>query len=102
MRIFVASLPRDVTERDLSDCFEQYGQISRTLLCRDARGKSRGFGFVDMQDGAAMMAIEELNSADWDGRSIHVAPARPRGSVLARCHTEGVTKSTNETKTTVC
>jgi RNA recognition motif-containing protein len=81
MRIFVASLPRDVTERDLSDCFEQFGEISRTLLCRDGRGESRGFGFVDLSDDRdALLAIEELNGADWDGRSIHVAPARPRAA----------------------
>jgi len=93
MRVFVANLPRDAREDELRACFEQYGEVADARLCRDGRGESRGFGFVDMQDGDALLAIAELNGRDWAGRSIHVAPARPRGPVPARCHNEGVTKS---------
>jgi RNA recognition motif-containing protein len=79
VRIFVANLPHHVQEHDLRDCFQQYGEVAAANVCRDTRGESRGFGFVDLRDdGDALLAIAELNGADWSGKSIHVARAKPR------------------------
>jgi len=78
MRIFVANLPYTVKEHQLHDCFGQWGDVERVTIMRDGMRESRGFGFVDMPDeAAALLAMAELDRKDWDGRTIHVAEARP-------------------------
>ena len=80
MNIFIAGLTYRVTEHDLIDIFEDYGTISSSKVITDRdTGQSRGFGFVKMVDKAAgQRAIEELNEAEFDGRTITVNVARPR------------------------
>ena len=80
MNIFIAGLTYRVTEHDLIDIFEDYGTISSAKVITDRdTGQSRGFGFVRMADKAAgQRAIEELNEAEFDGRTITVNVARPR------------------------
>ena len=80
MNIFIAGLTYRVTEHDLIDIFEDYGTVSSAKVITDRNtGQSRGFGFVRMDDeAAAQRAIEELNEAEFDGRTITVNVARPR------------------------
>lgn len=80
MNIFVGNLPFSTTDEELRTLFEQYGQVdsARVITDRDT-GRSRGFGFVEMQDNdAAQQAIEGLAGADVDGRPLTVNEARPR------------------------
>ncbi|MBS2098323.1 RNA-binding protein [Carboxylicivirga linearis] len=82
MNIFISNLTYAITDGDLQDLFEEYGQVSsaKIILDRETR-KSRGFGFVEMPDAdAARKAIEELDRAEYDGRVINVkeAEARPQ------------------------
>lgn len=80
MNIFIAGLTYRVTEHDLIDIFEDYGTISSAKVITDREtGQSRGFGFVKMANKAdGQRAIEELNEAEFDGRTITVNVARPR------------------------
>lgn len=59
---------------------EEYGQVSSCKIIKDREtGRSKGFGFVEMSDDtAATKAIEELNGAEFDGRTMVVKEARPR------------------------
>ena len=59
---------------------EEYGQVSSCKIIKDREtGRSKGFGFVEMSDdSAATKAIEELNGAEFDGRTMVVKEARPR------------------------
>jgi RNA recognition motif-containing protein len=78
VRIFIANLPFTVSESELKAGFEQWGDVERVTIMRDAMRESRGFGFVDMiHDRDALLAIQELDGKDWDGRRIHVEEARP-------------------------
>ena len=65
---------------DLQRAFEEYGEVSSAKVIMDKfTGRSRGFGFVEMPDDeSANKAIEELNGAEFDGKVISVAEARPR------------------------
>ncbi len=80
MNIYVGNLSVDVTEEDLRQAFDPFGQISsvRVITDRDT-GRSKGFGFVEMPNNAeAQSAISGLNGKELQGRSLKVNEARPR------------------------
>ena len=80
MNIFVAGLTYQITEHDLRELFEEYGTVSSAKIITDRfSGRSRGFGFVEMEDEAeGHKAIEQLNDAEFDGRTLTVDVAKPR------------------------
>lgn len=77
--IYVGNLPWGTTEDDLRRSFGQYGQVQSAKIIMDREtGRSRGFGFVEMEDDAADQAIQALNGTDMGGRSLKVNEAKPR------------------------
>ena len=74
MNIYVGSLHYDLSEDELKGIFEAYGDVSSVRIITDKfTGRSKGFGFVEMDDSdAANKAIEELNGTDVKGRTIRV------------------------------
>jgi RNA recognition motif-containing protein len=80
MNIYVGNLSHDVTEDDLRQAFEAFGEVSSVNIIKDRfSGESRGFGFVEMPAKAeAESAINGLNGQDVKGRAINVNEARPR------------------------
>ena len=82
MKIFVGNLSYNVTEDDLRQAFEDFGQVaSATVIMDEQSGRSKGFGFVEMPIQAeAQSAIEVLNGKAMKGRTITVNEARPRAA----------------------
>lgn len=82
MNIYVGNLPYSVVEEDLREIFEEYGEIASVKIISDKlTGRSKGFGFVEMDDDQeAQKAIEELNNAEVSGRNIKVNESRPRSN----------------------
>lgn len=80
MNIYFGNLSYKVRENDLQGVVEEYGQVQSCKIIKDRdTGKSKGFGFVEMSDdAAATKAIEELNGAEFDGRTMVVKEARPK------------------------
>jgi RNA recognition motif-containing protein len=80
MNIYAGNLSRDVTEDDLRQAFEAFGQVESVNIVKDRfSGESRGFGFVMMPSrNEAQAAIDGLNDKDLKGRNINVNEARPR------------------------
>ena len=80
MNIFIAGLTYQITEADLRELFEEYGTVSSAKIITDRfSGRSRGFGFVEMEDETeGHKAIEKLNEAEYDGRTLTVDVAKPR------------------------
>ncbi len=80
MNIYVGNLDFKVDENDLEGLFQEYGTTSSVKIITDKySGKSKGFGFVTMEDqDEAKKAIEELNGATLENREIVVNEARPR------------------------
>src|SRR3984893_2446180 len=78
--IFVGNLVWDATADDLLELFEAHGRVTRAQVITDREtGRSRGFGFVEMEnDAEAQKAIEALNGFDHNGRPLTVNEARPR------------------------
>jgi RNA recognition motif-containing protein len=76
--LYVGNLPWKATEQELHDLFSQYGQVNSVKIISDREtGRSRGFGFVEMEDGGDE-AMQNLNGAEFGGRNIRVNEARPR------------------------
>src|SRR5215470_5391005 len=80
MNIYISNLSFNVTDEDLQDYFAEYGEVSSAKVILDKfTQKSRGFAFVEMPDEeAAKKAIQELDGASVDGRTINVSVAKPR------------------------
>ena len=81
MNIYVGNLPFSVTEDDLKEVFEQYGEVLSVKLISDREtGRPRGFGFVEMDNAEADAAIKALNNSEMGGRMIKVNQSEPRKS----------------------
>jgi len=80
MNIYVGNLSFDVSDEEIRQAFEAYGEVSSVNIITDKySGQPRGFGFVEMPDKAeAQTAIENLNGKDLSGRPLNVNEARPR------------------------
>lgn len=79
-KLFVGGLPYAMNDQDLQNLFSEYGTVASAVVITDRQtGRSKGFGFVELEDdSAAQKAVEEMNGKDVDGRSIAVSVARPR------------------------
>jgi RNA recognition motif-containing protein len=80
MNIFVGSLPYVLSEADLRELFENFGEVSSVKIITDKiSGRSKGFGFIEMPDEeAAKKAMEDLNGKEVQGRAIVVNKAEER------------------------
>ena len=81
-KLFVGNLSFQVSDLELEDLFKEYGEVASAKVIIDKRtGRSRGFGFVEMNsEDQAQQAIEALNGADVKDRQINVSQARAQGS----------------------
>ena len=86
MNIFIAGLSYNISDSDLGEMFTEYGEVTSAKIITDKdSGRSKGYGFVEMEDEAAgNKAIEELNGTEIDGRTISVSVARPRSEAPRR------------------
>jgi len=79
MNIFVSNLSYGVNSDDLREVFSEYGEVVSANVIQDKlTNRSRGFGFVEMNDEDGKKAIDALNDAEYDGKVISVSVARPR------------------------
>jgi RNA recognition motif-containing protein len=78
--IYVGNLVWDCTADDLLALFQEHGAVTRAQVITDREtGRSRGFGFVEMNDdGEAQRAVEALNGTEYKGRPLTVNEAKPR------------------------
>ena len=77
-KLFVGNLSFQATEEDLRELFQQAGTVESVRIVTDQfTGRPRGFGFVEMEEGANE-AITALDNFDFEGRRIKVNEARPR------------------------
>ena len=80
MNIYIGNLSYEVTEEDLKQAFETFGEVESVNIIKDKyTNRSKGFGFVEMPDNAdAQSAINDLNDTEIKGRTLKVNKARPR------------------------
>ena len=80
MNIYVANIPFTVSDEDLMGLFQNYGEVVSAKVVTDKfTQRSRGFGFVEMQDGeSGQKAIDGTNGLEFKGRALVVNEARPK------------------------
>jgi RNA recognition motif-containing protein len=80
MNIYVGNLSWNMTDEDLSALFTEYGSVTSAKILKDKmNGRSKGFGFVEMEDDeAAKTAISNLNESEIQGRKLIVNESQPR------------------------
>ncbi|MBE7381301.1 MAG: RNA-binding protein [Leptolyngbya sp. SIO1E4] len=80
MTVYVGNLSYDATEEHLNEVFKEYGSVKRIQMPLDREtGRIRGFAFVEMsEESEEEAAIEDLDGAEWMGRTLKVNKARPR------------------------
>lgn len=86
MNIYIANIPFKASDAELKELFEQHGEVASAKIVFDKMtNRSRGFGFVEMTDStAAQEAINTLNGADFQGKSLVVNEARPKTDSSSR------------------
>ena len=73
MDIYVGNLPWSMDDDGLKQLFEEHGEVSSAKIIKDREtNRSRGFGFVSMDDDAAETAISPLDGSEVDGRNLKV------------------------------
>jgi len=79
-RLYVGNIPYAATDDNLFNWFSECGKVASANVITDrATGRSKGFAFVEMSsESEAQNAINTLNGAEVDGRSIRVSLARER------------------------
>jgi RNA recognition motif-containing protein len=80
-KIYVGNLPFSTTDDELRDLFARHGEVGSASVVMDREtGRSRGFGFVEMEPSNAQAAIQALDGRDMGGRSLRVneAESKPR------------------------
>ena len=77
-KLYVGNLSFGTTESDITNAFAQYGAVESVSIITDRdSGRSKGFGFVLMEDEGADKAIAALNGSQLDGRTLTVNEAKP-------------------------
>ena len=77
--IFVGNLPWSATDAELTEKFSQFGNVISARIVNDREtGKSRGFGFVDMEDADAAAAITGMTGYKWGDRELTVNEGKPK------------------------
>src|SRR6185369_4768165 len=78
-RLYVGNLSYQTTETDLTNLFQQVGEVESANIITDRdTGRSKGFGFVEMGNEDAEKAIAQFNGTELNGRALTVNEARPR------------------------
>lgn len=78
--LYVTNLSYLIDDHRLSQIFSPFGEVLSTKIIMDREtGRSRGFGFVEMQSEAAENAMKKMNGKEVEGRVLTVIEARPRG-----------------------
>ena len=80
MNIFVGNLNYNLSETELKDVFEEFGEVSSVKIIKDRdTGRGKGFGFIEMpNDTEANAAISGLDGKEIKGRNVRVSVAKPR------------------------
>ncbi len=79
MNIFVSNINYATKDYELQDLFSEFGEVSSVKIITDKEtGRSRGFGFIEMEDAEGQQAVDALNQKEFNGKTLNVSEAKPR------------------------
>jgi len=77
-KLYIGNLPYSIDDTKLADLFAEFGEVISAVVITDKySGRSKGFGFVELEDSAAVAAMA-LDGKEIDGRNLKVSEAKPR------------------------
>jgi RNA recognition motif-containing protein len=77
--LYVGNIPWSTKETDLEQFFSQYGEVIECrIITERATGRSRGYGFVEVNEDVIDDLLEKTNGAELEGRKLVVNEAKPR------------------------
>ena len=77
-KLYVGNLPYSYNDQKLAELFAEFGEVESAVVIIDrTRNRSKGFGFVEIDDAGAEKAMAELNDKEIDGRVLKISEARP-------------------------
>lgn len=78
-KLYVGNLPYSINEEQLTEMFSEFGEVLSAIVITDkATGRSKGFGFVELEDDVADAALAGLDGKEMEGRALKVNEARPQ------------------------
>ena len=85
MNIYVGNLSYRMNDKELEELFSKFGAVKSAKVIMDREtGKSKGFGFVEMEESDAVNAIAALDGKEVDGRNLRVNKAEPKKPAARR------------------
>ncbi|KAG0329969.1 hypothetical protein BGZ99_009413 [Dissophora globulifera] len=80
-KLFVGNIAWGTTDQEVTEFFSQYGELKDVYFPKDPMGRTKGYGFIELEDVEADKAIEEANGREFNGRELRVdaATGRPEG-----------------------
>jgi multiple RNA-binding domain-containing protein 1 len=95
-RLFIRNLPFTCTEDDLRSSFEHYGNLTEVHIPLDLQKRSKGIGFVEfMFPESAKKALSELDGTSFQGRLLHIVPAKEKANAEMPGDSKGVSAPGN-------
>jgi RNA recognition motif-containing protein len=77
--LYVGNIPWSISEGDLEQFFTQHGEVlDCRIITERATGRSRGYGFIEVNDEDVEQILEKTNGVEMDGRKLVVNEAKPR------------------------
>ncbi len=77
--LYVGNIPWSTKESDLEEFFSQFGEVIECrIITERATGRSRGYGFVEVNEDNVEEILEKANGAEMEGRKLVVNEAKPR------------------------
>lgn len=76
--VYISNLPWEATYDEITEVFSKYGDVHQITIITDKRGRSKGFGFVDMSSSSASKAVKGLQGSSMGGRDLTVRLAKPK------------------------
>ncbi|MDR0307863.1 MAG: RNA-binding protein [Chitinispirillales bacterium] len=84
-KLYIGNLPYRTTENDVRKLFSKYEPIHSVVLIADREtGRSRGFGFIELEEINAESAITELGDTIFGGRNLRISKAKDRDPMDVR------------------
>ncbi|KAI7822401.1 RNP-1 like RNA-binding protein, partial [Gamsiella multidivaricata] len=77
-KLFVGNVAWGTTDDEVKELFAQYGEIQDIYFPKDPAGRTKGYGFIEMDDQEADKVIQEVNGLEFNGRELRIDAANPR------------------------
>ncbi|KAF9082189.1 hypothetical protein BGX29_011558 [Mortierella sp. GBA35] len=77
-KLFIGNIAWGTTDDEAKEFFSQYGQLTDAYFPKDPQGRTKGYGFIELDEAEADKVIQEANGRDFNGRELRVDPANKR------------------------